>query len=196
MNEASDVGMDINVADSCLWIMKSRLPDIEKFLIILLLRNGLRVSEICNTSNIRIIDKYKVYVWCTKNNTWRQCVTGEASELLGTGQVEADLTLWKRNRQYYYRVLKGLLPQVESMRVHNEPVTHAARNIVAQQVCDATESMQATRISIGNSSNRATARYINREQRKAYQKDGLKGNISGTVSSINATVRGVLRRKS
>ena len=49
--------------DACHWIRNSHLPYVEQFLIILLLRNGLRVSDICNPSNIRIIDKYHVYVY-------------------------------------------------------------------------------------------------------------------------------------
>jgi len=183
------------VDEACTYIMNKQLPAVERFLLVLLLRNGLRVSEICNGGNIKLQDKYKALVYCSKNNVWRTCTTAEASELLSDNSVIMDLPIWKRNRQYYYRQLKGLLPNVETSRTGNEAVTHAARNIVAQQVMEATGSMQATKSAIGNTSDRATEKYISKSQRRTLQKGGIKDNISGNVSGINATKSGVLRRR-
>jgi len=181
--------------DACKWIRNSKLPYVEQFLIILLLRNGLRVCEICNPSNIRIIDKYHVYVYSTKNKVWRQVQTAEATDLLDDDTVTADLPIWRRNRQYYYRAMKGLLVGVETSRTCNQAVTHAARNIQAQTTFQATGSMEATKLSIGNKSERATTRYINRKQRQALQTKGADNPLSGTISGVNSTKQGVIRRR-
>ena len=194
-SEVSVDGYTFQVQQACEWLLKSSLPDVEKFLIILLLRNGLRVSEICNAAAIRVIDKYSVYVWCTKNATWRKCLTAEASELLAKPSVQSDLKIWNRNRQYYYRAMKGLIVGVETSRTENEAVTHAARNIAAQQAYQATESMQAVRASIGNATDNASARYINRRQRRALQTGGAISPISGTTSPVTSTSKGVIRKR-
>jgi len=178
---------------ACTYIMRSQRPDVEKVLIIILLRNGLRISEICNPSLIKVISPFQVIIYATKNNTWRSCTTGEASNLLREDRVLKDLKIWKRNRQYYYRALKGVLPHVESSRTKNNPVTHAARNIQAQQVYEATNSIEATKVSIGNRSSSATERYITGNQRKALQKQGIKGSISGSVDNIVSSVKNIIR---
>ena len=159
------------------------------------MRNGLRVSDICNTSNIRIIDKYHVYVYSTKNGVWRQVQTAEATDLLDDDTVTSDLKFWKRNRQYYYRIMKGLLVNVETSRTGNQAVTHAARNIQAQTAFLATGDIEAAKASIGNKSESATKRYMNKMQRLALQIKGADNPLSGSVSSINNTRKGVLRRK-
>jgi len=194
-NQIDTMTSEAMIEQACTHIMSSNLPKIERFLIVLLLRNGLRVSEICNTSNIRIVNKYQVYVFCSKNKVWRQCNTAEASVLLDDDVVAGDLIFWKRNRQYYYRVLKGLLPGVETNREANQAVTHAARNIQAQQAFEVTESPQATRLSIGNTSDNATSKYITRNQRKAYQKTGIISPVSGRVASVEGTAKGVIRSR-
>ena len=114
------------------WIVKGSLPPQEKILIILLLRNGLRVSEIADPSGIRKIDKFSVSVYCTKSKTYRTCMLAEAAEIEFRYQVLANISAWKRNRFYYYRTMKGLLVGVETNRTANTAVTHAARNIRAQ----------------------------------------------------------------
>jgi len=180
---------------ACTYIMQSSLPCVERFLLVLLLRNGLRVSEICNPSNIKVHSKYNVWVFCTKNKTWRQVNAAEAADLLDDEQVIMDLMIWKRNRQYYYRHLKGLLVGVETSRTGNEAVTHAARNIQAQQAFNATGSMQATRTSIGNASDRATEKYITQGQRMAKQTSGVFDPVSGTTANLNMTRKGVVRHR-
>ena len=176
------------------WIMNGNLPRQEKLLIVLLLRNGLRVSEICNPSNIKFTDKWNALIYCEKNKVWRTITTAEANEIASDSVLTANLQYWKRNRQYYYRQLKGLLVDVESRRITNNPVTHAARNIKAQQSFDATESAMATATSIGNKSKKATERYIPRRRSRAFLESGIKGNVSGTVAGENSTRTGVLRQ--
>jgi len=176
-------------------IMQSQLPSVEKLLLVLLLRNGLRVSEICNTGNIKIMSKYCVTVYCSKNKVYRECYTAEASELIDECSNGKNLYEWNRNRYYYYRQLKGLLPNVETSRTGNNAVTHAARNIKAQQIYEQTNSTAATRASIGNTSNNATARYVKKSQRRAFQKRGAEGNISGSVATVTASKRGVIRQR-
>jgi len=183
------------ISQACSFIMASNLPRVEKFLLVILLRNGLRVSEICNTGNIRVLNPYQVLVYCTKNKVWRHCTTGESCVLFNDSQLQDDLQIWKRNRQYYYRCLKGLLPGVETSRIMNQAVTHAARNLQAQQTFEATGSTQATRASIGNTSDHATKRYIKREHRKVYQQGGVIASMSGSTGSVTVSKNKVIRAR-
>ena len=179
--------------ETCEFIMSRNLPAVEKFLLVLLLRNGLRVSEICTPSYIRVINSYKALVYCSKNKVWRSCVTGEASELLNDTLVTDMLPHWRRNRQYYYRLLKGHFVNVETQREGNDAVTHAARYISAQQAFDATEDMQAVQTSVGNKTSSASEHYISRKQKKALQQGNINVSPSGTLEPVNVTKRGVVR---
>jgi len=134
-------------------------------------------------------------VYSAKNKVWRQVQAAEATDLLDDGTVVSDLKMWKRNRQYYYRAMKGLLVDVETSRTGNNAVTHAARNIQAQTAFLATGDIDATKASIGNKSEGATKRYMNRKQRQALQVKGADNPLSGTVSGVNSTKKGILRRK-
>jgi hypothetical protein len=175
------------------WIMQSNLPPQEKLLLTILLRNGLRVSEICEPGNIRKIDEWTVAVYCSKNKTWRTCTMAEASEIEQQYSLLQNISYWKRTRWYYYRLLKGLLPDVETQRTGNKAVTHAARNIKAQMTFSATGSVNATKISIGNTSGRATSKYVRKSQKKAFLKGGIQGVESGQVGAVNITKTKVIR---
>ena len=177
------------------WIMKSNLPPQERVLIIILLRNGLRVSEIANPSGIRKIDDWSVSVFCNKTKTYRTCMLAEAETIEREYQVLSDISLWQRNRFYYYRVLKGLLPDVDTQRTGNTAVTHAARNIRAQQTFEATQSIEAAQASLGHKSAKSTQSYLKPRQRGARVLKGVDNNVTGTIDSMNVTRTGVLRNK-
>ena len=50
-------------------IKNAEIPIVEKFLCALLLRNGLRIGEICNTEKIQLIDRQEnLYVVSFKYN--------------------------------------------------------------------------------------------------------------------------------
>ena len=181
MNEQNKETINQQLTIAVEWIMRSDLPNQEKLLIVLLLRNGLRISDICNPETIRKIDDWTVSLSSSKNKSLRICNLFEAKELEDKFNLIQDIKFWKRNRFYYYRKLKGLLPNVETQRTKNTAVTHAARNIKAQSVFDATGDKQATIQSIGNRSKSATSRYLRREQRRTFLLQGVENAASGTI---------------
>jgi hypothetical protein len=180
--------------DAVQWILNKDLPNQEKVLIVLLLRNGLRVSEICNPANIKKIDDWTVSVYCNKTKVYRTCTLAEASEIEKKYQVLADIAMWKRNRYYYYRMLKGLITDVETNREGNKAVTHAARNIRAQMTMAATGEIEAAAASIGHKSTKSTESYIKTKRRGAEALRGVKGEASGSIKGIQLTRTGVLRK--
>ena len=179
--------------DAVQWILSSTLPPQEKVLIILLLRNGLRVSEITEPASISKIDDWSVSVYCRKNKTYRICTLAEASMIEQQYQVLASIASWRRNRFYYYRLLRGLLSGVETARTGNTAVTHAARNIRAQQTFDATGQIEAAQASLGHRSSKSTQTYLKPHQKVAKVLRGIDDHLSGTLSSIQVTRRGVIR---
>ena len=180
--------------DAVQWIMYGNLPPQEKVLIILLLRNGLRVSEIAEPSGIRKIDKWSVSVYCPKTKTYRTCMLAEAAEVEEQYQVLSSIASWKRNRFYYYRLLKGLLSDVETNRTGNTAVTHAARNIRAQTTFDATGQIEAAQASLGHKSSKSTQAYLKPKKRSAKVLEGIEGGLSGTLTPIQVTRTGVIRQ--
>ena len=177
------------------WIMNSQLPPQERLLIVLLLRNGLRVSEIADPSGIRKIDDWSVSVWCSKNKSYRTCTLAEGYTIEKEYQVLGNIAHWKRNRFYYYRIMKGLIPDVTTNRTGNKAVTHAARNIRAQQTYDVTNSVEAAQVALGHKSPKSTESYLTPTRRGARVLRGIEREISGTINSVTHTVKGVIRNK-
>ena len=190
-----DNGQSQQIDNAVQWIINGNLPYQERILLILLLRNGLRVSEITNPGNIRIIDKWSASVYCPKNKTYRICHTAEAAQIIEQYSAAEQLQYWNRNRFYYYRILKNLLPNVDSQRTGNKAVTHAARNIRAQMTFEATNSAIATTAAVGNKTIGATSHYVKRPQKRAFIEQGIQATTSGTIGNINATRTGVVRKK-
>ena len=189
--------MDSNdqITQAVQWIIKSNYPPQEKLLIILLLRNGLRVSEIADPGGIKKIDNWSVSVYCRKTKTYRTCMLAEAEEIERKYQVLSDISSWKRNRFYYYRIMKGLLVDVDTNRKYNTAVTHAARNIRAQQTFEVTKSVEAAQASLGHKSPKSTQSYLTPQRRGARVLQGIDNNVSGTIDNIQLTRTGVMRRK-
>jgi Phage integrase family. len=183
------------INDAVQWILDGMLPVQEKLLIILLLRNGLRVSEITEPENIRKIDDYSVSVYCRKTKSYRTCHLAEAAEIERKYQILNNIGMWKRDRYYYYRKMKGLIVDVDSNRTGNNPVTHAARNIRAQQTFEVTGQIEAASASLGHKSTKSTQSYLKPRQRGATVLRGIEDNVSGGITDFELTRNGVLRRR-
>lgn len=166
---------------------------VEKFLIVCLLRNGLRVSEICNVQNWQLIDKWSSAIESQKNGVKRIVNHYEASEYVGPYVNQLAIQTHNRNRFYYYRQLKGLLPDYSTTRHTHKAVTHSARYIKAQTVFDATGDMDATKHAIGNKTTKATSHYLTDKQRRLVIKQGIQSTPSGQTAMISVSKRGVIR---
>lgn len=182
-----------DIAQAVANVMSRPGNPIEKFLIVCLLRNGLRVSEICNLKAWTLIDKWTSAIESQKNGVKRIVNHYEASELVGTYVTQLALQTHNRNRYYYYRQLKGLLPDYSTTRHTHKAVTHSARYIKAQTVFDATGDIDATKHAIGNKTTKATSHYLTDKQRRLVIKQGVQSPPSGQTAMISVSKRGVLR---
>lgn len=182
-----------DIAQAVATVMNRPGNRVEQFLIVCLLRNGLRVSEICNLKNWTLIDKWTSAIESQKNGVKRIVNHYEASELVGTYVTQLAISTLNRNRYYYYRQLKGLLPDYSTTRHTHKAVTHSARYIKAQTVFDATGDMDATKQAIGNKTTKATNHYLTDRQRRLVIKQGIQSTPSGQTAMISVSKRGVLR---
>lgn len=174
-------------------VMNRQGNKVEQFLIVCLLRNGLRVSEICNLKSWTLIDKWSSVIESKKNGVKRIVNHYEASEYVGPYVNQLAIRTHNRNRYYYYRQLKGLLPDYSTTRHTHKAVTHSARYIKAQTVFDATGDMDATKHAIGNKTIKATSHYLTDKQRRLIIKQGIQSTPSGQTAMISVSKRGVLR---
>lgn len=174
-------------------ILERSLPNVDKFLLICLLRNGLRVSDICVPWNWHIIDKWSSRLISPKNGQTRivnHCEGAIFAEDLMTAKA---LTYHQQNRYYYYRILKGLLPDYSSTRRSHRAVTHAARYIRAQEIFETSGDLALTAESIGNRTKRATAHYLSEEQKRLIIKKGVISTPSGSTEILTISKNGVIR---
>ena len=186
-NQTKDIDQAVQI------VMDRAGNPVEKFLIICLLRNGLRVSEICNVKDWQLIDKWTSAIQSQKNGVKRIVNHYEASEYVGPCVNQLAIQTLNRNRFYYYRQLKGLLPDYSTTRHTHKAVTHSARYIKAQTVFDATGDMDATKHAIGNKTTKATSHYLTDKQRRLVIKQGIQSIPSGETAMISVSKHGVLR---
>lgn len=182
-----------DIAQAVATVMNRPGNKVEQFLIVCLLRNGLRVSEICNLRSWLLIDKWTSAIETQKNGVKRVINHYEASELVGPYVTQLAIDTLNRNRYYYYRQLKGLLPDYSTTRHMHKAVTHSARYIKAQTVFDATGDIDATKQAIGNKTTKATSHYLTEQQRRLVIKQGVQSPPSGQTAMISVSKRGVLR---
>lgn len=186
-NQNKDIAQAVQI------VMSREGNPVEKFLIICLLRNGLRVSEICNVQNWQLIDKWTSAIESQKNGVKRIVNHYEAAGYVGPYVNQLAIQTLNRNRFYYYRQLKGLLPDYSTTRHKHRAVTHSARYIKAQTVFNATGDIDATKHAIGNKTTKATSRYLTDEQRRLVIKHGIQSTPNGQTKMISISKRGVLR---
>lgn len=182
-----------DIAQAVATVMNRPGNKVEQFLLVCLLRNGLRVSEICNLKSWQLIDKWTSAIETQKNGVKRVINHYEASELVGPYVTQLALQTLNRNRYYYYRQLKGLLPDYSTTRHTHKAVTHSARYIKAQTVFDATGDIDATKQAIGNKTTKATSHYLTDKQKRLVIKQGVQSPPVGQTEMISVSKRGVLR---
>ena len=140
------------------------IPWPEKFLLCLLFRNGLRVSEICDPSTMLWLGDGTIAVWSPKQKKYKICPMGEYKQDAWTDSSMMTVQYWRRSRQYYWRLLQSIMPHILSQRIYNQPVTHAPRNIIAQETYEFTGNIEAVMQAIGVVDYRSACRYLTPQQ--------------------------------
>jgi Phage integrase family. len=173
-------------------IINSTLPTIEKFLITVLLRNGLRVSEIANPSKILIIDEYRLKIWQWKTKSYREAITAEAhiytKEIAKSGQ----LIYWIRHRNYHYRLFKQFGIEFESNRTKNKAITHGARNYLANKIYEETKDFKEVANVLGQKSAKSAEKYVLHRKVEKWRAKDILQSVTGTRSNIRINVKGVV----
>ena len=173
-------------------IKKSNLPIIEQFLILLLVRNGLRVSEITHTENIKLIDLHTVSVWQRKTKSFRTAKIADFQENIDKIFVGSVMREWNRNRQYYYRLFDklGISQLLENHK--NRSVTHLPRHIRANDVYAATKSMDLVSKELGHKSLRSASHYVKVEPQRTALQRGVLNPSTGVVVNLRVARNNVI----
>lgn len=173
-------------------ILNSKLPNIEQMLICCLLRNGLRISEIADTSKITIVSNCKLSIYEYKTGQSRIVPVFEHQKLLSDLLTMSNRIYWSRNRFYYYRIFKQMGIAFQSENNIKQSVTHAARHIVAEEIMNATNDIQQVQKALGHKSVNSTSHYISNDKKRAKQKKGIIETPTGELPPIKVNKKGVI----
>ena len=173
-------------------IKKNDLPLIEKFLISLLVRNGLRISEITHTQNIKLIDNHSVSIWQPKTKSFRTAQIVDYQEHVNVLFAEMQLKEWNRNRQYYYRLFDkiGISQLLDNHK--NRSVTHLPRHIRANDVYNATSSMELVSKELGHKSLRSAQHYVKQPSQRTALQRGVLNPATGVMLNVRVTRTNVI----
>lgn len=145
-------------------VINGATPWPEKFLIILLLQNGLRVSEIADPERLVFLENQKIGVYSYKQSVYKIYNVPEILSHYNTDFHRDVIRSWKRSRQHYYRYLNNLIEFVQSSRKKNNAVTHAARNLLAQSVYARNFDINDVMRHLGIVSKSSAILYLTKEQ--------------------------------
>ena len=157
-------------------INRTDIPWVEKFLLIMLLRNGLRVSEIANPGSFELIDKDRFRLYAYKQKRHKICHLYEYSNIKWNRARVDTVRYWVRSRQHYYRIISRWLPYIDTQRTGNQAVTHAGRYLLAQRTYEATRSIDAVKKAIGVVEKDSALHYLSPAQLKDFLIKSINSN--------------------
>lgn len=176
-------------------LIKMNLPREERFLIMLLLCNGLRVSEICENMEIIPTDSLRCNVYQVKTKTYRVASVFYENNLAKELSEKYKKIEWYRNRWYYYRIFKRLgISQTLENRT-NASVTHLARHTIARSMASHQADKEAIKSQLGHRSIKSQESYTGRKATGLKQKGGILNSPSGQENKLVITKRGVIYMK-
>jgi hypothetical protein len=177
----------MNIEDSVEKIGKLNLHENEKLLICALLRNGLRISEIADTSKITIISSTEISICQFKTNSFRIIPIFEYNDVLKKILKTSNKIFHSRSRWYYYRLFRtiGITQIIEGHK--NLSVTHSARYERATSIYNATQDINQAASAIGHKTTTATEGYITTKRKRRQPKSEIETPPIGDISNIRIT---------
>ena len=173
-------------------IKKSTIPDIEKYLICILIRNGLRISEITHCQNIKLIGNQLLSVWQKKTKTIRTANVVDFQQLTKYLFINGNLTVWNRDRYYYYRVFKRLgISELLIGRQHKS-VTHLPRHKIATEIYNETNSIELVTAQLGHKSTRSASHYLPPKPQPTVNQRGILSTNTGTANNLRISIKGII----
>lgn len=173
-------------------LKSANIPAIEKWLICLLVRNGLRISEITHCQNIKLIDNHTVSVWQPKVKEKRICQVIDYLEIMPHIFTGNNLTDWNRNRWYYYRLFDRLGISEQLVGHQNRSVTHLPRHQRANEVYNNTLDISLAAKSLGHRGLKSIKYYVKEPKNQVLNNKGILKNPEGAIEGLVITKGGII----
>lgn len=135
-------------------------------LIVLMLENGLRVSEVCSIDYSKIDKLGRIYIDSKKGSNSRIITSSEYSKyfkkVAGTSFTVGDVF----DRFFFYRLFKKLGIVFETGKGMNNAVTHTARILTLKSLNEDKIATSEIARFIGHKNQMNTKKYINKKSKK------------------------------
>lgn len=173
----------------------SYISDSEKWLICLLVYNGLRISEICDVRNFTYISDNEIIIYQKKTRISRRAVVLHYSNLTKEICNHLNFSRFNRNRWYYYRVFKrlGIYEKIIGHKVMS--VTHLPRHKKAQEVMTVTNSLKEVANQLGHNGLRSVKYYLPTDKKNILNQRNILENPNGSIENLTITKTGVIYYK-
>ena len=171
-------------------IDRQPIPDIEKFLVSILLVNALRVSEIANTQRLKVLNEREMLIYEYKTSKQRVVHIHHYQNVAKQIVQNGGTINWTRDRNYYYRVFKRAGINWETANRENNAVTHAARYEKAQRLMSETENIDTVKDALHHKSASSTEHYISDVKKKKKKNRGILSNYDTEIEGLVITKKG------
>jgi len=173
-------------------VRNANIPDIEKLLICCLIRNGLRVSEICDTSLITLINNTQLAIYQPKTRETRIVHIHEYNSII-TAHINARQPIrWNRNRFYYYRLFKRYGWYEYNPNAKHQKVTHAPRHQLVNQLFEATKQINAVKNAIGHKSKSSTEHYLTKTNKQRLKQSEPTKEQKPTTKKLRPDINSII----
>ena len=141
--------------------------------------SGARISDLLRIRRSDITSSLYVSI--------RQC----KGSLPLTVRLSDDVQFWREyraglhldiglyNKNYFYRLYKRYNIQFDNGLLRNKSVTHSFRKELANDLFNATGSIESAQSALGHRSTRSTEYYLSRDNLKSVQNQGISSTLSG-----------------
>ena len=96
--------------------------------------------------------------------------------------LHLDIGLYNKN--YFYRLYKRYNIQFDNGLLRNKSVTHSFRKELANDLFNATGSIESAQSALGHRSPRSTAYYLSKDNLKSVQNQGISSTLSGRLNNL------------
>ena len=116
-----------------------------------------------------------------------------------TVKLSDDLQFWREyrsgmhldigtyNKNYFYRLYKNYNIQFDNGISRNKSVTHSFRKELANDLYNATGTIEAAQSALGHRSSRSTEYYLTKNELRAKQNQGINSTLSGRINNLTVS---------
>ena len=116
-----------------------------------------------------------------------------------TVKLSDDLQFWREyrsglhldigtyNKNYFYRLYKNYNIQFDNGISRNKSVTHSFRKELANDLYNATGTIEAAQSALGHRSSKSTEYYLTKNELRAKQNQGINSTLSGRINNLTVS---------